>query len=91
MTSEGEGWLPNIRFTLPNNGTLEADSNSNNIYHIRVIPMAGPRVGHDDVLVVSVVVYDRLDRGPRVLDVVKVAPQIAVLYDRCEVRLEREN
>lgn len=53
--------------------------------------MAGPRVGHDDVLVVSVVVYDRLDRGPRVLDVVKVAPQIAVLYDRCEVRLEREN
>lgn len=61
------------------------------IYHIRVVPVAGSCVGHDDVLVVSVVIYDRLDGGPRVLNVVKVAPQVAVLYYRCKVWLECEN
>lgn len=45
-------------------------------------------VRYDYILVVSVVVYDRFDGGPRVLNVVEVTPKVAVLDDRREVRLK---
>lgn len=61
-----------------------------NINHVRVIPVPRPSVGHDDVLMVSVVVYDRLDGRPRVLYVVEITPQVAVFDDRRKVRLEME-
>lgn len=38
-------------------------------------------VRDDGILIVAVVIDDALQRGPRVLDVVIVAPQIAVLND----------
>jgi hypothetical protein len=59
-------------------------------YHVRVIPMAGSSVGDNVVLVVTVVINDALDASPRVLDVIKVAPQIAVLDDRGKVWLWRK-
>lgn len=49
--------------------------------------MARTGVWHYHILVVTVVVDDALHAGPGVLDVVKVPPQIAVLDDRCEIRL----
>lgn len=50
-------------------------------YHVRVVPVSGGRVGSNHVLVVAVVVDYALYAGPRVLDVVKVSPQIASLGD----------
>jgi hypothetical protein len=52
--------------------------------------VAGPGVGDYVVLVVAVVINDALDAGPRVLDVVKVAPQIAMLDDGGKVWLQRK-
>lgn len=49
--------------------------------HVWIIPVTGAGVGYDVVLVVAVVVNDALQAGPRVLDVVKVTPQVAVLND----------
>lgn len=53
--------------------------------------MAWASVGHDVVLVVAVVVDDALQTCPRVLNVIKVTPQVAVLNDRAEVRLKTEH
>ena len=52
--------------------------------------MSGSRVGDDGVLVVSVVVDDGGDRLPAVLDVVKVAPDVAAVDDGRVIRLEKE-
>jgi hypothetical protein len=46
-------------------------------------------VGDDAVLVVAIVVDGARDRVPRVLDVVEVAPQVAILSDQRVVDLER--
>ena len=51
--------------------------------------MAGPGVGDDRVLVISVVVDDARHRLPAVLDVVKVAPNVAGADDRLVVWLEK--
>ena len=51
--------------------------NSSTPYHIWVVPMPWPGVGDDGVLVISVVVYDAGNGLPAVLDVVKVAPNVA--------------
>lgn len=53
--------------------------------------MSRAGVGYDGILVVSVVVYDTLQAGPGVLDVVEVPPQVAVFYDGAEVGLEQNN
>ena len=50
-------------------------------HHVWVIPVTGPSVSDDDVLVVSVVVYGPLHRAPGVLDVVKVPPEVASVDD----------
>lgn len=50
------------------------------------MPRSG--VGDDNVLVVSVVVYDRLDGCPGVLNVIEVTPKVAMLDNRREVRLK---
>jgi hypothetical protein len=47
-------------------------------------------VGDYVVLVVAIVINDALNAGPRVLDVIEVAPQIAVLDDRGKVWLRRK-
>ena len=59
-------------------------------YHIWVVPMAGPGVGDDGVLVVSVVVDDARHGLPAVLDVVEVAPNVAGADDRLVVWLQRD-
>lgn len=59
-------------------------------YHVRVIPVAGSGIRNYVVLVVAVVINDALDAGPRVLDVIEVAPQITVLDDRGKVWLWRK-
>jgi len=56
-------------------------------YHIGVIPVSWSSVGNNDILVVPVVVDYRLKTLPRVLDVVVISPQIAVLNDGWEIRL----
>lgn len=53
--------------------------------------MSGASVGDYGVLVVAVVVNDGGHGRPRVLDVVKVAPQVARLDDGRVVRLRRES
>lgn len=50
--------------------------------------MSWTGIRDDRVLVVTVVVDDALQRGPRVLDVVVVSPQVAVLDDRRVVGLQ---
>ena len=52
--------------------------------------MAGPGVGDDGVLVVSVVVDDARHGLPAVLDVVEVAPNVAGADDRLVVWLQRD-
>lgn len=56
--------------------------------HVRIVPVSGAGVGHDRVLIVAVVIDDALHAGPGVLDVVEVAPEIAVLYYRSVIRLQ---
>ena len=55
--------------------------------HVGVVPVSGSGQRDQRVLVVAVVVDDGRHRGPRVLDVVVVTPQVAVLDDRGVVRL----
>jgi hypothetical protein len=50
-------------------------------YHIRIVPVSRSSIRNNVVLVVTIVVDNALNAGPRVLDVVKVAPQVAVLDD----------
>ena len=52
--------------------------------------MPRPGVGNDGVLVVSVVVDDARHRLPAVLDVVKVAPNVAGADDRLVVGLQQK-
>ena len=66
-------WLPTDCSMVWNTGYL----NSSEPYHVWVVPMPWPGVGNDGVLVVSVVVYYACHRLPAVLDVVKVAPNVA--------------
>lgn len=56
-------------------------------HHVRIVPVSGSCVRHDVVLIIAVVVNDALQTRPRVLDVIEVPPQVAVLYDRREVGL----
>ena len=58
-------------------------------YHIWVVPVPGAGVLYDGVLVVPVVVDHARHRLPAVLDVVKVAPQVARLDDRVVVGLNK--
>ena len=59
-------------------------------YHIWVVPMAGPGVGDDGVLVISVVVDDARHGLPAVLDVVEVAPNVTGADDRLVVWLQQD-
>ena len=52
--------------------------------------MAGPCVGDDGILVISVVVDDARHGLPAVLDVVEVAPNVAGADDRLVVWLEQD-
>lgn len=49
--------------------------------------MTGSGVRHNLILIVTVVVYDRFQRGPRILNVIVVAPQVTVLDNRREIWL----
>lgn len=49
--------------------------------HVRIIPVARASVRNDIILVVPVVIEYALERSPRVLDVVEVAPQVTMLDD----------
>lgn len=59
-------------------------------YHIWVIPVARSSVGHDCILIVTIVVNDALQTLPGVLDVVEVSPQVAVFDDGGKVWLKKE-
>lgn len=52
--------------------------------------MARSSVGHDCILIVTIVVNDALQTLPGVLDVVEVSPQVAVFDDGGEVWLKEE-
>ena len=52
--------------------------------------MAGPGVGDDGVLVISVVVDDARHGLPAVLDVVEVTPNVAGADDRLVVWLQQD-
>lgn len=56
-------------------------------HHIWIIPMSRSGVRHNHILVIAVVIDDALHTRPRILDVVEVPPQIAVVDDGGEVRL----
>ena len=50
-------------------------------HHVGIIPVTGPSVGDDDVLVIPVVVDGSLHAVPRVLDVVEVPPEATGVDD----------
>lgn len=52
--------------------------------------MARSSVGHNSILIVTIVVNDALQTLPGVLDVVEVSPQVAVFDDGGEVWLKEE-
>lgn len=59
-------------------------------YHIWVIPVARSSVGHNSILIVTIVVNDALQTLPGVLDVVEVSPQVAVFDDGGKVWLKKK-
>lgn len=56
-------------------------------HHIWIVPMSWSCVGHNLILVVAVIVDDCFQRCPRVLNIIVVAPQVAMLNDRRKVWL----
>jgi hypothetical protein len=51
------------------------------------LTVTGSSVGDNVILIVAIVVDDALKRSPRVLDVIEISPQIAVLDDWWEIWL----
>ena len=51
--------------------------------------MTGSRIRNDDVLMVAVIINGSLNTVPRVLDVVKVSPQVAGVDDGSVVGLKQ--
>lgn len=57
-------------------------------HHIRIIPMTGSCIRSNNILIVSIIVDDTLNRSPRILNIIKVPPQIAMLDDCGKVWIE---
>lgn len=58
--------------------------------HVWIVPVSGTGVGYDRVLIVTVVIDNALHTGPGVLNVIEVAPEIAVFYYGGVIRLRIE-
>lgn len=72
-----------LRFTLFVTQTKVTD-----YQHIWVVPMTRTGVRHDHILIVTVIIDDALHAAPGILNVVEVAPQVAVFYYRGVIRLQ---
>lgn len=58
--------------------------------HVRIIPAPGPSYLHNAVLVKCCPVQDTLDAAPGIIDIKKVPPLIAVLFDLCVIGLTKQ-
>lgn len=58
--------------------------------HIRIVPCSRSGIRRDPMLFGGKVLRNGFHRIPRIIDVAPVSPQIAMLFDECEVRLRRE-
>ena len=56
-------------------------------YHVRIVPVSGTSCWDQNVLIVAIIVDDASNTLPRVVDVVKIAPEVAYLADESVVWL----
>lgn len=68
-------WVPEFLFTR-------------GIYHIWIIPVPGSGVGCYQILIISIVVYNVFNRSPRILNIVKVPPEVTMRLNSREIGLD---